>query len=598
VPAELYGVDSLDPRTQICPYRGLQFFREEDAAFYFGRECDLNRLVTAVDRNSVIAVIGASGSGKSSLVRAGLFPRIRQQTDTCLWQLVDMIPGSHPLRALARALLPLREPQRILTWSKGDIDDETDRLARRLKHHGATQLLQVIGEILEEEPGTTNLLILVDQWEEFYTYQQSGAASNQEDRAIFIRMLLDAVRSKILRVVLTLRADYWGEVLNDEPLAAHLKDDALVHLRALGRSALESVIHKPAEIVGLTVPDGLAEVLLKDAAGQPGNLALLEFTLQDLWSKADGSGTLMLNAYRAMGGLENAIVSHAERVYSELDPHERDAIPGVFAALVHVGEARSDVRRRARLSELSPAGKNVARRLADERLLVTNHDWTSDEDLLEVAHEALLRHWPRLDTWIEERRDALLTIRQLQADARNWLEKAQNPSYLWSHERVREAARAIVQLNPEVVLSDDEIAFLGPIDIEKMLIELERPETTYQRRALIGERLDVLGDTRPGVGLRADYVPDIRWCRIDGGNVQIGIRADLLDPNSPITDTLSHTLQPFSISQYAITVTQYRAFLDAEDGWCNKEWWPTISIVTLMAIVTTSAASAIIQRYM
>jgi hypothetical protein len=137
-------------------------------------------------------------------------------------------------------------------------------------------------------------------------------------------------------------------------------------------------------------------------------------------------------------------------------------VPGVFAALVQVGEDRSDLRRRARLGELSAAGQEVAGPLADERLLVSSRDWTTGEDLVEVAHEALLRHWSRLSEWIDARRGALVTIRQLQAATRTWIEKGQSPSYLWSHERVREAVAALAQIGREVVLNDDEREFLGP----------------------------------------------------------------------------------------------------------------------------------------
>jgi energy-coupling factor transporter ATP-binding protein EcfA2 len=465
-PAELYDEAHPDPRTRICPYRGLGVFREEDAGFYFGREPDIERLQKAVDRHPLVAVVGPSGSGKSSLARAGLIPGLRRQTAGRVWQVADMRPESNPFLALARELLPLREPERPLDWSKGDIDDECERLKRRLESDGAEHLTHVLGQILEEEPGTTDLLLLVDQWEELYTDRPTEAVTTEshgEQVRRFIRMLLAAIRRSTLRVVLTLRADYWGEVLNDEPLAARLPDPAVVHLRALDHAALETVIRRLAEITRLTVPDALVEVLLDAALGQPGDLPLLEFTLKQLWVERI-RGTLTLEAYRAMGGLEKAIVSRAETVYDRLEPQEREAVPGVFAALVQVGEARTDLRRRARIGELSEAGQAVARRLADERLLVTSRDAGSGDELVEVAHEALLRHWPKLEGWVAARRGAVLTVRQLQADTRNWIDKKKDSSYLWSHERVREAASALRQLGAEVVLSDEEREFLGPID--------------------------------------------------------------------------------------------------------------------------------------
>ena len=241
-----------------------------------------------------------------------------------------------------------------------------------------------------------------------------------------------------------------------------------------------------------------------------------------LWSeRANKTGALTLAAYREMGGLGKAIISRAEDLYARLQLDEKEAMPGVFAALVQVGESRTDLRRRAQLSELSEAGQAVARRLADEQLLVTNRDWTSGDELVEVAHEALLRHWPRFEKWIEDRRSALLTIRQMQADTRTWLEKRKNASYQWSYERVREAVAALKQVGHEVVLSAGEREFLGPIDPNAMLAELARPETNHRRRALIGERIDVLGDPRASVGVDANDTPEIEWCAVPGGEVTI-----------------------------------------------------------------------------
>ena len=496
-PAELYDKAHPDPRTRICPYRGLGVFREEDAGFYFGREPDLERLSAALDRHPLIAVVGASGSGKSSLVRAGLIPHLRRQTGDRIWQVADMVPGSNPFLALAQALLPLREPERILTWSKGDIDDECERLKNRLECDGGDHLTHVVRQILEEEPGTTHLLLLVDQWEELYTYwpaEATAADSHVERLRRFIRTLLKAVWYGTVRAVLTLRADYWGEVLNDELLATRLPDEAVVHLRALDRPALETVIRRPAEITRLKVPDVLVDALLNDAFGQAGDLPLLEFTLQQLWAERDFcTGALTVRAYRAMGGLEKAIVTRAEIVYASLERQEREAVPGVFAALVQGGETRVDLRRRARLEELGEAGRAVARRLADERLLVTSRDWTTGDEFAEVAHEALLRHWPKLEEWIDARRAALLTVRRLQADARNWIDKQKSPSYLWSHERVREAAAALNQLGAEVVLSDEEQEFLGPVDPSVMMTE-----TRMARNDSPAARPDRRAPRRPG----------------------------------------------------------------------------------------------------
>ena len=575
-PIELYDDASPDPRTLICPYRGLGVFREDDQAFYFGREKDLEKLVAVVNVHPVVAIVGASGSGKSSLARAGLIPRLRRQTGGRVWQIATIDhPGRNPFRALAQALLPYWEPKRVLGWSKNEAYQATKTLAESLEGDGADRLCSVIREIFAEEPGTTDLLLLVDQWEELYTYRPTDAAkaaAHSESVHAFIAMLLEAVRERGIQVVLTVRADYWGEVLNHHPpLGARLAGEATVHLPALLREGLEAVILKPAERTQLVIEPAVVEALLNDAEDQPGDLPLLEFALRQLWEARTGkSGVLTLRSYDDIGRLAKAIVKHAEDVYKRLTPEEQDAVPGVFAALVQVGEERADLRRRARLSELSEAGQAVARGLADERLLVTSGDLENKDDFVEVAHEALLRHWPMLKDWITTWRGALVTIRQLQADAAMWRTKDKDTGYLWSHERVREAAQAIEDLRGHWQPSALDLEFLGPIDPDKMMPELERPETSHERRALIGDRLALFGDRRNGIGLREDGLPDIDWVAIDGGEVTIEIRKDPNDPNPEVTDRLTHTVAPFWIARYPVTVAQFRAFLDAchaEDGW-------------------------------
>ena len=167
----------------------------------------------------------------------------------------------------------------------------------------------------------------------------------------------------------------------------------------------------------------------------------------------------------------------------------------------------------------------------------------SGEELVEVAHEALLRHWPKLQEWIDPRRGALLTIRQLQADTRTWREKQKNASYQWSHERVREAVAALHQVGPEVVLSDEERGFLGPIDPEDMLAELKRPETTHKRRLLIGERLDVLGEhpSRWGVGVDANGTPTVDWRPVPGATNGL----DPVGPEYPYSKVEVRAIRPW-----------------------------------------------------
>ncbi|MBK8210339.1 MAG: SUMF1/EgtB/PvdO family nonheme iron enzyme [Rhodospirillales bacterium] len=232
------------------------------------------------------------------------------------------------------------------------------------------------------------------------------------------------------------------------------------------------------------------------------------------------------------------------------------------------GEARNDLRRRAPLKGFSPQAPVLVHRLVDARLLVTGRYGGSGEEVVEVAHEALLRLWPNLGQWIDLRRGALLTIRQLQADARTWLSKNENRSYLWSHERVREAAAALRQC-PEERLTPEQQKFLGPILPERMIEDLKDPRTDHHQRRLIGERLDVFGDPRKGVEPDANGVPEIDWCDVAAGEVDVQTKRRLL----PGTRLRRKRVERFRIARYPVTVAQYRAFLEAEDGWSNPRWW-------------------------
>jgi formylglycine-generating enzyme required for sulfatase activity len=160
-------------------------------------------------------------------------------------------------------------------------------------------------------------------------------------------------------------------------------------------------------------------------------------------------------------------------------------------------------------------------------------------------------------------------VRQLQADTQSWLARHKSPSYLWSHERAREAASALEQLGKEVVLRSAEREFLGPVNPAAMLEELGRPEMPHRRHALIGERLDSLGDPRPGVGIDADGTPDIDWCAVPGGEVAIQVKRRLLGGTKPRRKQVGD----FHIARYPITAGQYRAFVEAEDGWRDSQWW-------------------------
>src|SRR6516162_8987068 len=251
-------------RTSVCPYRGLLHFREEDAPFFFGRQAAIDKLVDAVQRQRFLAVVGASGSGKSSVVRAGLVPRLRSDRHAT-WETVILVPTDQPLKALARALIPLLEP------TMGEVDSlaEANKLAEHFRSR-TVFLADIVERVLEKQPGTNRVLIVIDQFEELYTL-----TSDEKARRRFVDELL-AISSRAeckANIILTLRGDFVGRALAYRPLSDRLQD-AQINLGPMTHEELECAIRKPAEKIQLEFEAGLIGRILNDVGDEPGNLPL------------------------------------------------------------------------------------------------------------------------------------------------------------------------------------------------------------------------------------------------------------------------------------------------------------------------------------
>ena len=388
-----------DPRARICPYRGLHPFREEDAPFFCGREAFTTALVERAGSHELVAVVGASGSGKSSVVRAGLIPALRRGADAGhVWDIAVLRPGDQPIRALAAALLP-PEP---------DVD-EFDRIAllrRRAEQlaRGDVPLPEVVDRMLERQPGTDRVLLAVDQAEELFTL------ADQAVRCRFVELLLDATRMAPLTVVLALRGDFYGRALEDRMLADRL-DRAVVNLGPMTQDELARAILAPAEKVGLEFEDGLIQRILADVGSEPGNLPLLEFLLEGLW-RGRVRGRLSHDNYDALGGVGGAIATRADAEYERLTPEQQLAARRFLVRLVAPGDGREDTRAVAELPADDPVLRAVVQRFADARLLVTGWNSASAKELVEVSHEALIRSWTELRRWVDEDRHFLRTLRR------------------------------------------------------------------------------------------------------------------------------------------------------------------------------------------
>ncbi|MGB7925125.1 MAG: TIR domain-containing protein [Pyrinomonadaceae bacterium] len=418
----------IESRDDVCPYRGLQPFDEEHAEFFFGREGDIQRLVEKLKTTRFLAVLGASGSGKSSVVRAGVVTRLKRgvlpESDT--WTIRVFTPGAHPLTNLAANLLRLHPK-----GSMGRTLDEMSTDERTL--HLAVQLA------LAERPASERVVWVVDQFEEIFTL-----CNDEKERAQFLANLLYAafIPGGRNAVVLTLRADFYQKCAAYPELSERIAANQFL-VSPMDEKNLRQAIEEPAWHVGLEFEQGLVETILDDIQSQPGALPLLEHALLELWERRRGT-MLTLEAYRESGGVQGAIAKRADTIYDSFTPEQQAIVRRIMLRLTQPGEGTEDTRRRASMDELvTRAGENktvedVTHVMANARLLTTDTDEQPGKQVVDVSHEALIRGWPRLRKWIEEDRAGLRILRRLTEAAREW-QPAKDESLLYRGARLAQA---------------------------------------------------------------------------------------------------------------------------------------------------------------
>ena len=332
----------------VCPYRGLEPFREEDAAFFCGRDDAIRKLVAQVQKRSFVAVVGPSGGGKSSLVFAGLLPALRQQRQTIMWDVVSFRPGASPLRALADAFGAVPEhagPAAINSYLEGE--------AAAYRSGDPEKLFRIVNDRLNAAPEKPDrLLIYVDQWEELYAMapqpeDQDRRQQHIKDVEKFIALLVAAASGERSRasVVLTARADFYAPLIKN-PLLSALLPRQQVNIPPMSESDLRSAIEMPAKNAGLSfAPPALVDQILVDVGTQEGRLPLLQFALKETWEQRTGD-QLTAEAYTTVGGVAGAIEKTAQDAYNRLNPVQQEAARRLFLRLVTPGEGQEDTRAR------------------------------------------------------------------------------------------------------------------------------------------------------------------------------------------------------------------------------------------------------------
>lgn len=413
----------LGPAAGAPPYKGLQAYDIGDEGLFFGRAAlsgDLTRRL-AVHGERFLAVVGASGSGKSSLVRAGVLPTLVREHG---WRVFVFTPGADPLARLAEAITP------------GLAGMTAGQVYRRL----ADDVNGLLGELAAAGPA----LILADQFEELFT-QTADAVQRQAA----IDVLLAA--SAHVAVVLTVRADFFDACLQYEALRGRLEAGQAL-IGRMTPDELRAAILGPAENYGWTVEAGLADQMLTDLGDAPGALPLLSHALLETWRNRTGT-QLTLAGYAQAGGVEGAIAKTAEATFNQLDAAQQGLARNVFLRLTALGEGTADTRRRVARAELPGDVAGVLAALADARLI------TTDEDAVDVAHEALIQRWPRLQGWLRENREGLLIHRRLTDAANGWQAAGRSAEYLFSGTRLAQTGEWAVRTTD--VLNETEQAFLA-----------------------------------------------------------------------------------------------------------------------------------------
>jgi WD40 repeat protein/DNA-binding SARP family transcriptional activator len=373
--------------TDVCPYKGLARFEAADAEFFFGREQVVSEGVGHLVGGRFLALVGASGSGKSSLLRAGILHALGSGAipGSNRWTCAVIRPGDHPLDVMTRAMSEQGEAERRV--------------------------------------------LAVDQFEEVFT-----ACSDVVERTAFLDAITEAaaVPDGTTRIVIAMRADFYGRCAEHRALASLLASGQIL-VGPMDREELYRAIERPAERAGLTVEEKLVDSLVSDTVGQPGGLPLLSTALLELWTRRRDR-TLHLDDYLRAGGVEGAVARLAEDAFGRLDADEQAAAKRILLRLAAPGEGAEVVRRPAPFSEFDLDRDADASRamavLTDARLV------TLAEGTAEVAHEALLREWPRLRTWLEDDAEGRKLHRHVTESSHTWDEGGRDPADLYRGARL------------------------------------------------------------------------------------------------------------------------------------------------------------------
>ena len=436
---EVKDLENLPPEPGEPPFQGMQYFDEKDADRFFGREVLVAKIVGRLTDTRFLTIVGASGSGKSSVVRAGVIPALRRgerladgsmpPTNSGQWDIRIFTPTAHPLDALAGSLTTESESISAMTNLRTDLAQNP-------------QALIMVARRLLAQNGRKHLLLVIDQFEEVYTQ-----CRQEEERQAFIENLLQAVNPddrQPITILLTLRADFYVQLSLHDRLR-ELVSQNQEFIGAMSRDELVRAILQPAALGNWKVQEGLVDVMLDDLGNEPGALPLLSHALLETWKRRRGR-VLTLSGYVASGGVHGAIAQTAETVFRQRLTSEQQPIARmIFIKLAEMGKGSLDTRRRATFSELITRSIDITTIevvlaiLTDARLVTIGTMEPGETRVVEVSHEALIREWTTLRDWLNENREDLILHRQLTEDTNDWLKLNRDAGALYRGMRLQQA---------------------------------------------------------------------------------------------------------------------------------------------------------------
>lgn len=467
------GVNDDSPVAGEAPFKGLEYFDEEDEGRFFGREKLVGQLTGSLRGNHFLAVVGASGSGKSSVVRAGLIPALRQGQPILpeSWgeeEGLAILPPNNSQTWPVHVITPTDEPLESLAASLTRDQDSVKAMAALIDdlEYSSRSLHLYVRKLLSGHKTANKLLLVVDQFEELFTL-----CHDENKRKLFVDNLLNACQKESIVVIITLRADFYAHCAQFDHLRTLLTKQQ-AYIGAMSYDELRRAIELPAAQGNWEFEDGLIDLLLEEVNEEPGALPLLSHALLETWKRRKGR-RLTFSGYHEAGGVRGAIAKTAETTLQNLNPDEQSTARRIFLRLTELGEGSQDTRRRATLNEVLHSGQDSQ---AVEQLLSTLTNArlvTTSSESVEVAHEALIREWPTLRGWLDENREGLRIHRHLTEAAQGWLELERDADALYRGSRLAQTVEWAEEHPDDLSSLEKEFLTASQQEVEKAEQERE-----------------------------------------------------------------------------------------------------------------------------